>query len=130
MWKTEFELENCNHFHRRAWGNRKTFLINLILSFIRKEHGIATASSGIPATLFKLGRTSRTFLPQAVYSYPFWMILLCEPQRHNQSFGRRCQDDCVGQGPYGASLPLWRARYICKRYHGLWWVIWLINYFF
>jgi hypothetical protein len=43
-------------------GTGKTFLLNTILAYVRKEKGIAvaTASSGIAATLLRLGRTAHS----------------------------------------------------------------------
>ena len=43
-------------------GTGKTFLLNLILAYVRKQNriAVATASSGIAATLLKLGRTAHS----------------------------------------------------------------------
>ena len=43
-------------------GTGKTFLLNTVLAYVRKDQGIAlaTASSGIAATLLKLGRTAHS----------------------------------------------------------------------
>ncbi|GFT45398.1 hypothetical protein TNCV_247761 [Trichonephila clavipes] len=40
-------------------GTGKTFLLNLLLAFVRKEKDMAVASSGIEATLLAGGRTGR-----------------------------------------------------------------------
>ena len=55
-------------------GCGKTFLINLLLAYVRKENNIAiaTATSGIASTLFKHGTTSykqfRFPIPQCDFS--------------------------------------------------------------